>query len=855
MRASADTRRARHARVARLDPGDPHDLYTLRDAFVTGDDAEVAAAALLRLDASGARRLLPYVRDAASDASMRVREAAFVALARARDAASLSRAAYACRYDGGFRVRRMAVLFAVRTCGAESLPVLAIASRDPFWRVRVTARRAAAALDATVDTRPVGAETQTGTSVPGFDDPDPAVVTARIARAASGIDPRALVGALGHSHQALRRIAVNEIAARGDVAVLRGVTRWLVDERVPYGPSAARATLARSGARAAALAAEILAAMNDEPAGPLAWAITATAEAPEWARTPYLLRHADARVRRAACVRVPEAAPDRGTLLQAMAALLRDEDEETRNRAAAWLAQTGSREARGLLLGLEPAAQSAPVRALLVDLHSSARDTDALRELARDPHGRVRAAALAALSALGALTASERSELATDPDPWIRGAVLDSMEGDAQRAWAASAFDEPDAPLRACAVSVLAATGTDESTRTLLRLARDTDFGVRSAAVEALASRHEPARHLLEAGALGLDERIAAYTLLRLAGDARAAPAETEPEALAHLALLDDALTGRSPQRAQRARARAAQPAVAHRRALGRSDIAVHPFGLSGAHGLSFDDFARAHERGVNLFFWEPGHRELGRFLRARSAPGAVVVAGTYHADAASVERDVLRTLRALRRETVDVFLAFWTRSRARIDEVADTLTRLAERGWIRARGLSTHDRTLACDAADRGLDVVMVRHSAAHRGAEVTVFPRCAAHGTGVLTFSNLCYGRMLHRTPAKLSAKVTAPDCYRYSLAQPGVHACIAAPRRYSELIEDLAVVDDPAMGQERQRELRTHGDHVYERSKAWSAETWSVAEHPRPHGNDSAESLSDWIDAPESISRDMW
>jgi hypothetical protein len=88
--------------------------------------------------------------------------------------------------------------------------------------------------------------------------------------------------------------------------------------------------------------------------------------------------------------------------------------------------------------------------------------------------------------------------------------------------------------------------------------------------------------------------------------------------------------------------------------------------------------------------------------------------------------------------------------------------------------------------------------------------------------------------------------------------VHACIAAPRRHSELIEDLAVVESPKMEEARQAELRAHGDHVYERSKAWSAETWGVTEHPRPQEssvNREDEPLGDWINAPESISQDMW
>jgi hypothetical protein len=303
-----------------------------------------------------------------------------------------------------------------------------------------------------------------------------------------------------------------------------------------------------------------------------------------------------------------------------------------------------------------------------------------------------------------------------------------------------------------------------------------------------------------------------------------------------HASLLRDALEGRAPAR-KAAGETARVPAVHERRvparrALGRTGLRVTPFGLSGARGLGPRDFAWAWERGVNLFFWEPPHRGLTRFLRGQRSERSeqldkrVVVTGTYHAESAAIERDVSRALASLRASHIDVLLAFWTRSVGRLDEVQEAFTRLRSAGAVRAIGISTHDRALAITAAERGFDVVMVRHSAAHRGAESTVFPRCAELGVGVLTFTNLCYGRMLHKTGVALSSPVNAADCYRYSLSQPAVHGCIAAPRRYSELTEDLEVADDATMTDARAQELRIHGDVVYARSKAWMAETWGVA-----------------------------
>ena len=354
---------------------------------------------------------------------MRVREAAFVALARARDKESLALAARACRHDRSFRVRRMAAIFAARACGPDASGVLAIASRDPFWRVRVAARRAAAALDVVVDvSNPELSSAITPTAIPAIDDPDPAVMTARLANARGEVRPRDLVGLLGQSHAALRRIAVVELAARADLDTLRAVTRWLVDERVPYGPAAAEAVLAGSGARAIDLAHALL-ELENEPSGVTAWALRIATACP-WPRVRALVEHDDERVRRAAFPHVLRAASDRAELFATVIELLGDVDEAVRERAAEWLASTGSREGRDALRKLDPAAQPTAVRALLVDLHTSSRDVHALRRFSSDEHAGVRAAAIRTLLALDALSESERRDGSTDPDPWVRAAVL-----------------------------------------------------------------------------------------------------------------------------------------------------------------------------------------------------------------------------------------------------------------------------------------------------------------------------------------------------------------------------------------------------------------------------------------------
>ncbi|HWU88234.1 MAG TPA: aldo/keto reductase, partial [Kofleriaceae bacterium] len=254
------------------------------------------------------------------------------------------------------------------------------------------------------------------------------------------------------------------------------------------------------------------------------------------------------------------------------------------------------------------------------------------------------------------------------------------------------------------------------------------------------------------------------------------------------------------------------------RRPFGRAGFDVAPLAVSGAYDLSPRTLRAAEDAGVDLYFWEPGYDALGRFLRARERRGrARVITGSYHADARSIRLDVDRALRVLRRETLDAFLLFWTRSPARVDPAAFAiLDELRRAGKVRAIGFSTHHRALAREAIQASpWDVVMIRHSAAHPGIEHELLPTARELGTAVVTFSALTYGRMISGLDAPSPA-----DCYRYSLSQPGVTACISAPRRRDELVENLAVLDAPHLPPARLAALREHGAHVHAESQRFNA-----------------------------------
>lgn len=257
------------------------------------------------------------------------------------------------------------------------------------------------------------------------------------------------------------------------------------------------------------------------------------------------------------------------------------------------------------------------------------------------------------------------------------------------------------------------------------------------------------------------------------------------------------------------------QPTRVELRALRSAEILVSRMGLSGHYGLPVEGFIRGVEAGVNLLFWEPNYDTLTQFARridANLRDRLHFVAGSFEAEPARVRKDVERALRNLRLETLSLFVVFWVRSPERIrDDLRELLERLQKEGKIRQAGLSTHDRAFAADAIEQGWNPVMVRHSAVHCKAEQEVFPSAVKRGTSIITFSNTCYGRLVK---AIAPTGLTAADCYRYTLAQPGVTTCLTAPATVEQLEENLRALAAPKLGSEPRETLRRAGAQLYQR-----------------------------------------
>jgi len=792
-------------------------MRAIRDA-TAGDDLEALACALRRVlftdgdaevRAAAARRLAvvvypseAWLTDALGDHSAMVRDAILRALARRGTLASADVVRHIVESDRVWWVRRTAVYALAAIAGASELAAFKAALADPFWRVRHAAVKVLAALGARdLDVRddliaepPEGAAgsalqflraTWGPVAVEAPDragdasllpealrDPDPAVVTARLADAV--VTGAALVELLADPHAPLRLLAAERLAAANDPAALAAALDWLDEPRVPNAADAVEHLLDGLGDGAVPIA-ELALARTMRP-GAAAWAI-------RWVvATRFEALYPAART-----------AAEREPRLREVALPI-----ASRDQLAAWAepalidaiaVELHERRAYDALLALDTVTHPA-ARALQIDaaarLDDWARVDAGLDDLHHGPR------AIATRWLVRTRRSDGRTQLA-DQDPAVREAALanphhaPALIGD-RDPWVARAAAERLTVLREAAPAILAAVhaahaSLDPWVRARACIVPIVDDGLLDRAIAALADDAE----MVRSAAL---EALTHYD-----------PAVVEPRLAAWVASqpapISEATVDASPDRVHDQR-----PAT-ERRAFGRAGFDVAPLAISGAFDLSQPALQLAADAGVDLWFWEPAYEQLTRFLRER--PDDRVVTGSYHADARSIEADVDRALRKLRRTHLDVLLLFWSRSPARVDPAAyAAIEHLKRSGKVRALGFSTHHRELARTAITHApWDCVMIRHSAAHPGIETELLPTAREHGTAILTFSALSYGRMLSGPDAPSPA-----DCYRYSLAQPGVTAVISAPRRRSEVRDNIAALATPFLSDERLAELRAHG-----------------------------------------------
>ncbi len=857
-------------RAIRTLPADPALGFALRRLLFSDEHAEVRAAAAIRLgmfDVAG-----PWLLDAIGDRAPLVRDAVIRGLARTGTATAIDALADRIANDRVWWVRRAAI-YALAAIAPSEIATFKLALDDPFWRVRHAAVKVLAVLGARdTDVRdevvasppsasltflratwgPVGIEapdraTSTTSLLPAaLLDADPAVVTARLA-ADPHVANLALVELLCDPHLPLRSLACDRLAEAGDPAALIAALDWLDAFQIPHVADTVEMLLDGLGDRAVPIAEHALARTDRPGAGrwAIGWVVATDFEplfeaALDRARRDRALRGGVVSLAEVDELAAWAAEDDRGALTELIAVELHA--RRTADDTLLALLDDAPRVRALQLDALGRAESWDALHAALGDAHHGsravatrhlvhARQIDGLAQLA-DPDPAVREAAL---------TAETAAALVGDRDPFVARAAIERLvtahahahvvpPAAIAAAVRALADRDPELRARACRLAI-----HDRAPATLIRLcelAADRSAGVRAGVLDAFEHGPDVANRLRALVAAPLPDlaRAMAYAyLLRdldpTAGElAHAALADTtfgaHTIALLHAVAELHGLVAPRPITVEvidmpEVIEPIATPATVARRAFGRTGFAVAPLAISGAFDLQPSTLRLATDAGADLFFWEPAYHGLTRFLRTHAAPR--VLAGSYHAEPEMIEADIDRALRQLGRETLDGFLLFWSRSAARIDpEAYEALARIKRSGKVRAIGFSTHHRGLARTAIETSpWDVVMIRHSAAHPGIETELLPVARERGTAVVTFSALCYGRMLAGDGAP-----TAAECYRYSLSQPGVVACISAPRRDDELIENLAALREPLLSAQRIAELRAHGVGVRAENQRFNA-----------------------------------
>lgn len=252
---------------------------------------------------------------------------------------------------------------------------------------------------------------------------------------------------------------------------------------------------------------------------------------------------------------------------------------------------------------------------------------------------------------------------------------------------------------------------------------------------------------------------------------------------------------------------------------------AVCRLGLAtrGNTHLKREDVEHAVGRGINYLNW-CGHPDgLSRAVaRLGDVRRRVVVAAQFQSrSAADAKAEFASMLDQLRTDYVDVLTLYYVESQEEWDAItapSGAWEYLAEQkhcGRLRMIGLTSHQRAPAAEWAKSGkLDLLMIRYNAAHRGAEHDVFPITQRLHIPVVTFTGLRWKALLNPTPEDPPGfrPPSAPECYRFCLANPAVGVALVAPGNRRELEQDLTLLDEwraPDAGE--LDVMRAHGERV--------------------------------------------
>ncbi len=180
----------------------------------------------------------------------------------------------------------------------------------------------------------------------------------------------------------------------------------------------------------------------------------------------------------------------------------------------------------------------------------------------------------------------------------------------------------------------------------------------------------------------------------------------------------------------------------------------------------SIQTICTALERGITLIDTAPAYGQgrseeiVGKALARWGRRDRLVIAtkvGLEWRSAGDVVRNASRerimkelaaSLRRLRTDYIDVYQVHWPDPLVPIDETAEAMHRLYERGFIRAIGVSNFSLgQVAAFKSVAPLHTVQPPYNLFEREAEGDVLPYCRRHGVATLTYGVLCRGLLSGR------------------------------------------------------------------------------------------------------------
>ena len=255
---------------------------------------------------------------------------------------------------------------------------------------------------------------------------------------------------------------------------------------------------------------------------------------------------------------------------------------------------------------------------------------------------------------------------------------------------------------------------------------------------------------------------------------------------------------------------------------LGRTGLKVGRLGISSSYGTPAAAIEEAFERGCNYFTW-------GSFIRGRSSEMKTAIKNIVHRGQrenlvlamVSYAHSAILTdfffekgLKAVGLDYADVLLLGYFPKRPP-QRVIDGALRLKERGRVRFIGLTSHNRKVFALLRNENLfDIYHVRYNAVHRGAETETFPYLLGDNRpGLVSFTATSWRQLLNSQKMPPGTPPpTAADCYRFVLSHSAVDVCMMGAKNRSQMRENLEVLENGPLPEEKLKLMRKIGDHIH-------------------------------------------